>query len=128
MGEAREWQEEDGAATEEDPATHASGSRTLTWKTFGTGVLSGMHPDALLLCLPALALPTRLAGLTYLTAFGTGTLAAMGGYTAALRSACKRLSSQSVVRVSMVASGVAVAVGVAICSTALGIPLLGGLM
>jgi len=127
LKEAREWKES-GGVENDGMESDARGCSSLTWKTFGTGVLSGMHPDALLLCLPALALPTRLTGLSYLMAFGMGTLAAMGTYTAALHCACRRLGQQTVGRVSTVASGVAVAVGAAICSTALGIPLLGGLM
>jgi len=119
LKEAQEWQDDAEDGAEED---------TFCWKTFGTGVLSGMHPDALLLCLPALALPTRLAGFSFLAAFGAGTLVAMGGYTAALHCACSRLGQPVVRRVSMIASGVAVAVGATVCCTALGVPILGGLM
>eukprot|EP00438_Fugacium_kawagutii_P025792 Skav209817 [mRNA] locus=scaffold2424:43838:54211:+ [translate_table: standard] len=51
------------------------------------------HPDALLLCLPALTMPTRMAGLIFLTSFGAGSMLAMGGFTAALRAACKSLGN-----------------------------------
>jgi len=119
--EANEWQEEaeQGVNGKEN---------SFTWKTFGTGVLSGMHPDALLLCLPALTLPTNLAAVSYLAAFAAGTLTAMGGYTAAIHSACRALGQRAVRRVSMIASWVAIAVGTAVCGAALGVPLLGGLI
>mmetsp|Transcript_162833 Transcript_162833/g.517307 ORF Transcript_162833/g.517307 Transcript_162833/m.517307 type:complete len:414 (-) Transcript_162833:195-1436(-) len=126
LKEAREWQPEDGPT--DDSEAPANGCESLSWTTLGTGVLSGMHPDALLLCLPALTLPTRLGGLSYLLAFGVGTLAAMGGFTAALHCVSQRLGQRAVGRISTVAPGVSVAVGVAIFGTALGIPLLGGLM
>jgi len=116
--ESREWQDDEEVDAEE----------TFSWKTFGTGMLSGMHPDALLLCLPALALPTRLASFSFLAAFGAGTLAAMGGYTAALHTAARALGQRSIRHISMVASGVAIAVGGAICASAFGVPMLGGFM
>lgn len=116
--EANEWQDDE----------EAQGGEAFSWKTFGTGVLSGMHPDALLLCLPALALPTRLAGISFLAAFGAGTLAAMGGFTAALHTAAQALGPRAVRRISMISSGVAIAVGGAVCASVAGMPLLGGLL
>jgi hypothetical protein len=41
----------------------------------------GLQPDALFVVIPALALPTKLAAISYCTAFVIGTVAAMGGYT-----------------------------------------------
>jgi hypothetical protein len=123
LKEAREW---DDGVEAGDEATSTSSQFCL--KTLCTGVLSGMHPDALLLCLPALALRTRLAGLIFLSAFGAGTLVAMGGYAAALHSACHAFGDRAVRRISVVSSGVAVVVGAAVCASALGVPLLGALL
>jgi len=124
LKEAREW--DDGM--EEAGGKTTSTSSEFCLKTLGTGVLSGMHPDALLLCLPALALRSRLAGVAFLTAFGAGTLVAMGGYAAALHSACHAFGDRAVRRISVVSSGVAVVVGAAVCASALGIPLFGALL
>ncbi|CAJ1407121.1 unnamed protein product [Effrenium voratum] len=101
LKESREWDE--GVPEEAESA--------FSWRTFGTGMLSGMHPDALLLCLPALALPTRSAGLIFLTSFGAGSMLAMGGYSAALRAACKSLGEQAVRRTSSIASALAIGLG-----------------
>ncbi|CAJ1346871.1 unnamed protein product [Effrenium voratum] len=108
LKESREWDE--GVPEEAESA--------FSWRTFGTGMLSGMHPDALLLCLPALALPTRSAGLIFLTSFGAGSMLAMGGYSAALRAACKSLGEQAVRRTSSIASALAIGLGIAICVSA----------
>jgi len=124
LKEAREWDD----SVEEAGAETASKSSQFCLKTLCTGVLSGMHPDALLLCLPVLALRTRLAGVAFLSAFGAGTLVAMGGYAAALHSACHAFGDRAVRRISVVSSGVAVVVGAAVCASALGIPLLGALL
>mmetsp|Transcript_46262 Transcript_46262/g.86377 ORF Transcript_46262/g.86377 Transcript_46262/m.86377 type:complete len:334 (+) Transcript_46262:92-1093(+) len=112
LKESREWdaeQEESGTGT------------SFSWKTFATGLLSGMHPDALLLCLPALTLPTRSAGLVFLASFGAGSMLAMGGYTAALRAACKSLGDDKVRRVSFLASAMALTLGVGVCASAVGL-------
>ncbi|CAE7939182.1 NGLY1 [Symbiodinium sp. KB8] len=101
--ESREWDED-----QNPESAHTS----FSWKTFGTGMLSGMHPDALLLCLPALTLPTRSAGLIFLASFGAGSMLAMGGYTAALRAACRSLGEESVRKVSILASVMALTLGV----------------
>eukprot|EP00439_Symbiodinium_sp_Y106_P061091 s3646_g9.t1 len=94
---------------------------SFSWKTFGTGMLSGMHPDALLLCLPALTLPTRSAGLIFLASFGAGSMLAMGGYTAALRAACRSLGEESVRKVSILASVMALTLGVGVCASSVGL-------
>jgi len=111
--EASEWQDEgDG-----DQA------QLFTWRTFGTGILSGMHPDALLFCLPALALPL-LKGAAFLSSFALGTLLSMGAFTTVLHRACCALGPKAVKNVSFISSGVAITVGVAVCGVALGLPFL----
>jgi len=110
LKESRDWQTE---------GSEASPSDSFRWKTFATGMLSGMHPDALLLCLPALTMPTRMAGLVFLTSFGAGSMVAMGGFTAALRAACKSLGERAVRRTSTVASVLALLLGATICASAM---------
>lgn len=112
LKESRDWEEE-------EEVCQASPCQCFRWKTFGTGMLSGMHPDSLLLCLPALTMPTKMAGLIFLTSFGAGSMLAMGGFTAALRAACKSLGQQAVRRTSIVASLLALLLGATICATSL---------
>lgn len=116
LKEAQDWK--DGAEEEH----HNDGS----FATFITGAVSGMQPDALLFCLPALALPSKQAAVSFLIFFGAGTLAAMGGYTVALRAACSSLGSQAVKRVSLIASMVAITFGVIVVASSIGIPVLQG--
>lgn len=54
------------------------------WATYGMGFLHGLQPDSLVMVLPSLALPTRLAAATYITMFVFGTVVAMGGYSLAI--------------------------------------------
>jgi len=110
--ESRDWDEDQN---------QESVQTSFSWKTFGTGMLSGMHPDALLLCLPALTLPTRSAGLIFLASFGAGSMLAMGGYTAALRAACRSLGEESVRKVSILASVMALTLGVGVCASSVGL-------
>jgi hypothetical protein len=52
------------------------------------GILHGVAGSSHFLgVLPALALPSRLAALSYIAAFGVGTVAAMTGFAAAVASA-----------------------------------------
>lgn len=48
------------------------------------GFVHGLQPDSLYLVLPALALPTKLAAVAYISMFVTGTVVAMGGYCLAI--------------------------------------------
>ncbi len=49
--------------------------------TYMTGIVHGLQPDALYVVIPALALPTKLAAVTFITMFVIGTCVSMGGYT-----------------------------------------------
>ncbi|KAF3324943.1 Urease accessory protein UreH [Carex littledalei] len=55
--------------------------RKIGFATFATGIVHGLQPDALIMVLPALALPSRLAGAAFLGMFLVGTVIAMGSYT-----------------------------------------------
>ncbi|KAI5073153.1 hypothetical protein GOP47_0011166 [Adiantum capillus-veneris] len=63
-------------------------------RTFATGIVYGLQPDALIVILPALALPSRLAGAAYLGMFLLGTVVAMGSYTAFIGSCGQALQSR----------------------------------
>ncbi|XP_044489483.1 uncharacterized protein LOC123213921 isoform X2 [Mangifera indica] len=85
--------------------------------TFATGIVHGFQPDALMIILPALALPSRLAGTAFLIMFLLGTVVAMGSYTVFLGS-CSRALKDRVPRITekltWAASILAMALGVAI--------------
>ena len=86
----------------------------MSW-TYITGTIHGLQPDALLMLLPAFALP-RMQAIAFLGTFFVGTIVAMGTYTACLgagTSALQKHNPQAVSVVSRVSSAVAVAFGVA---------------
>ena len=91
----------------------------LSW-TYITGTIHGLQPDALLLLLPAFALP-RLQAVAFLGTFFVGTVVAMGTYTACLgagTSALQKHNPKAVSLVSGISSAVAVAIGVAFIASA----------
>ncbi|KAL6497917.1 Chloroplast protein FOR GROWTH AND FERTILITY 2 [Orobanche hederae] len=67
--------------------------------TFGTGIIHGLQPDALMIILPALALPSRLAGAAFLVMFLVGTVIAMGSYTVFIGS-CSQALKERVPRIT----------------------------
>jgi sulfite exporter TauE/SafE len=84
--------------------------------TFATGIVHGLQPDALLIVLPALALPSRLAGAAFLCMFLVGTVFSMGSYTAfvgscseALREKVPRITEKLTWAASIVAIGMGLA-------------------
>lgn len=85
--------------------------------TFATGIVHGLQPDALLMILPALALPSRLAGAAFLVMFLLGTVFAMSSYTAFLGS-CSHMLQKRVPQItghlSWASSLIAILVGAAI--------------
>eukprot|EP01018_Ginkgo_biloba_P019161 Gb_04161 [translate_table: standard] len=54
-----------------------SGKRKIGFATFATGIVHGLQPDALMMVLPALALPSRVAGAAFLSIklYSVGTFA-----------------------------------------------------
>ena len=92
----------------------------LSW-TYITGTIHGLQPDSLLLLLPAFALP-RLQAIAFLGTFFIGTVVAMGTYTACLgagTAALQKSNPRAVSAVSVISSGVAVAIGVAFILSAI---------
>ncbi|KAK4258482.1 hypothetical protein QN277_004925 [Acacia crassicarpa] len=93
------------------------GKKKIGFATFATGIVHGLQPDALMMVLPALALPSRLAGAAFLIMFLLGTVVAMGSYTVFLGS-CSEALKDKVPRITekltWVSSLVAIALGFAI--------------
>ncbi|CAM8932384.1 unnamed protein product [Rhodiola kirilowii] len=93
------------------------GKKKIGFATFATGVVHGLQPDALLIVLPALALPSRLAGAAFLGMFLLGTVFSMGSYTAFLGS-CSQALKERIPRITekltWASSLIAVALGLAI--------------
>ncbi|CAL5205706.1 unnamed protein product [Lathyrus oleraceus] len=91
--------------------------KKIGFATFATGIVHGLQPDALMMVLPALALPSRLAGAAYLAMFLVGTVVAMGGYTVFIGS-CSQALKDRVPRITekltWASSLIAIALGFAI--------------
>eukprot|EP00955_Chlamydomonas_euryale_P112389 366130-Chlamydomonas_euryale.AAC.16 len=63
-----------------DHAIPANGQR-FGFMTYFTGIVHGLQPDALYVVIPALALPTKMAAVAFITMFVVGTCLSMGLYT-----------------------------------------------
>lgn len=91
--------------------------KKIGFATFATGIVHGLQPDALMMVLPALALPSRLAGAVFLGMFLVGTVISMGSYTVFMGS-CSQALKERVPRITekltWASSLVAIALGVAI--------------
>ncbi|KAG9156368.1 hypothetical protein Leryth_009249 [Lithospermum erythrorhizon] len=71
-----------------------TGKKKIGFATFATGIVHGLQPDALMMILPALALPSRLAGAAFLGTFLIGTVAAMASYTVLIGSCSEALKDR----------------------------------
>jgi len=97
-----------------------------TLGTYAIGFVYGLQPDSLFVVLPALALPTPLATLSYVVMFVIGTVCAMAGYTLAIGTASEAASGSQpwlVQHMSTLAAAIALAVGLTILLPSLGIQL-----
>ncbi|KAL0913267.1 hypothetical protein M5K25_016714 [Dendrobium thyrsiflorum] len=72
----------------------SSARKKIGFATFATGIVHGLQPDALMMILPALALPSRLAGAAFLGMFLVGTVFAMGTYTVFIGSCSQALKGR----------------------------------
>ncbi|KAJ3692814.1 hypothetical protein LUZ60_011909 [Juncus effusus] len=91
--------------------------KKIGFATFATGIVHGLQPDALMMVLPALALPSRLAGAAFLGMFLVGTVIAMGSYTVFIGSCTQALKDRIpriTEKLTWAASIVAISMGVAI--------------
>ncbi|KAI5647819.1 hypothetical protein M9H77_33824 [Catharanthus roseus] len=95
----------------------AIGKKKIGFATFATGIVHGLQPDALMMILPALALPSRLAGAAFLLMFLVGTVIAMGSYTVLIGS-CSQALKERIPRITekltWASSLVAIGLGLAI--------------
>ncbi|XP_010526892.1 PREDICTED: uncharacterized protein LOC104804326 [Tarenaya hassleriana] len=91
--------------------------KKIGFATFATGIVHGLQPDALMMVLPALALPSRLAGAAFLIMFLVGTVIAMGSYTVFIGS-CSQALKEKVPRITekltWASSLIAIGLGLAI--------------
>ncbi|KAL0726037.1 hypothetical protein Bca4012_022130 [Brassica carinata] len=104
-------------ATEKEALSPQPKKKKIGFATFATGVVHGLQPDALMIVLPALALPSRIAGSAFLLMFLVGTVVAMGSYTAFIGS-CSEALKEKVPRITekltWVSSLVAIGLGLGI--------------
>ncbi|KAL0318560.1 UNVERIFIED_CONTAM: hypothetical protein Sangu_2012200 [Sesamum angustifolium] len=103
----------------EDLVNPPVGKKKLGFATFATGIVHGLQPDALVIILPAIALPSRLAGAgaAFLFMFLVGTVLAMGSYTVFIES-CSQTLKDRIPRITekltWASSLIAIAFGLAI--------------
>ncbi|KAF9621431.1 hypothetical protein IFM89_021470 [Coptis chinensis] len=93
------------------------GKKKVGFATFATGIIHGLQPDALMMVLPALALPSRLAGAAFLGMFLLGTVFSMGSYTVFIGSCSQALKERApriTEKLTWVASLIAISLGLAI--------------
>ncbi|XP_058759117.1 chloroplast protein FOR GROWTH AND FERTILITY 2-like [Vicia villosa] len=92
-------------------------NKKIGFATFATGIVHGLQPDALMMVLPALALPSRVSGAAFLIMFLFGTVVAMGSYTVFIGS-CSQALKDRVPRITekltWASSLIAIALGLAI--------------
>ncbi|GMH17854.1 hypothetical protein Nepgr_019695 [Nepenthes gracilis] len=91
--------------------------KKIGFTTFATGIMHGLQPDALMMVLPALALPSRLSGAAFLCMFLVGTIVAMGGYTVFIGSCSQALKERVPMiteKLTWASSMVAIGLGLAI--------------
>ncbi|CAM9001707.1 unnamed protein product [Rhodiola kirilowii] len=97
--------------------TPVSGKKKIGFATFATGIVHGLQPDALMMVLPALALPSRLAGAAFLGMFLIGTVIAMGSYTVFIGSCSEALKDRVpkiTEKLTWASSLIAIALGISI--------------
>eukprot|EP00803_Ostreobium_quekettii_P003276 evm.model.scf_647.4 EVM.evm.TU.scf_647.4 scf_647:51899-56617(+) len=111
------------AASADDDGTLAT---TRGFSTYMVGFVYGLHPDALFVVLPALALPTRLGASMYIGMFVVGTVLAMGGYSLAIGTASEAAAKERPLllrHLSTIAGTLAILVGCVVLLTGFGFEL-----
>lgn len=107
----------DGQSDSSSGELLTEGKKSVGFTTFGTGIVYGLQPDALLMILPALALPSRMSGAAFLSMFLLGTVVAMGSYTAFIGTCSEALRKRIpwiTRRLTEASSMIAVGLGLAI--------------
>ena len=59
----------------------AAANAKAGFATYATGIVHGLQPDALFVVIPALALPTKAAAISFISMFVIGTVFSMAAYT-----------------------------------------------
>ncbi|CAL9170209.1 unnamed protein product [Musa hybrid cultivar] len=98
----------------------STGKRKIGLATFATGIVHGLQPDALMIILPALALPSRLAGAAFLCMFLVGTVFAMASYTVFIGTCTEALKERApriTEKLTWAASLIAISMGLALLIT-----------
>ncbi|GBG75695.1 hypothetical protein CBR_g20320 [Chara braunii] len=88
--------------------------------TYCNGVVFGLQPDALMVILPAMALPSRASAAAFLVTFLLGTILAMSSYTACIGVVSRQLGHRMpwvTERLSVISSTIAIALGVTFVGT-----------
>jgi len=109
-----------GAAALDVEAMRKKRQNTGAVWTYITGTIHGLQPDALLLLLPAFALP-KVQAIAFLSTFFIGTVVAMGTYTWCIGGASAMLGKHNpkmTTLVSKVSSAVALVIGVLFVASA----------
>lgn len=109
-----------------DEASIKSKGRFAGFATYMTGIVHGLQPDALFVVIPALALPTKFAAISFISMFLIGTVVSMGGYTLLIGTTSQALIKEQPWlhdHLSTLASGVAIFVGLLMLAAGQGIPV-----
>lgn len=107
-------------------ASSSSKGNFAGFATYATGIVHGLQPDALFVVIPALALPTTFAALTFISMFVIGTVLAMGGYTLLIGTTTQALIKEQPWlhgHLSTLASGIAITVGLLMLAAGQGVPV-----
>lgn len=94
--------------------------------TYLTGIVHGLQPDALYVVIPALALPTKLAAVSFISMFVFGTVFSMAAYTLFLGTTSKALIKEQPwlqSHLSSIACGIAILFGMLMLLAAQGVPV-----
>jgi hypothetical protein len=92
--------------------------------TLFTGIIYGLNPDTLLMLVPALALPSKIASFAYILMFVNGTIIAMSLYTFAISFTTEVLGRKAIVsnrNLSIAASIIAILFGGIIIISGIGV-------
>lgn len=117
--------EEPALALAGGPAQLKTGKRA-SFTTYFTGLVHGLQPDALYVVIPALALPTKLAAISFIFMFVIGTCVSMGAYTLLIGTTSKALIKEQPwlqSHLSSIACGIAILCGLLMLLAGQGVPV-----
>ena len=124
--EEEEGHHHHGSESEGHAEASSSKGKFAVFATYATGIVHGLQPDALFVVIPALALPTTFATISYITMFLIGTVVSMGGYTLLIGTTSQALIKEQPWlhgHLSTLASGFAITVGLLMLAAGQGVPV-----